>query len=84
MKSLLIVCAAVLGLTGCGNLTKFVQVKYPPIPANLTAECPPLPPLTTGLLPELGGFSALDSLMYNDCAMRHKLLAERVKARESK
>ena len=84
MKSLLIASVAVLALTGCESLTKFVQVKYPPIPANLTAECPPLPPLTTGLLQELGGFSVQDSLLYNDCAKRQKLLAERCKARESK
>ena len=83
MTSRLIALAVVSTLTGCGHLMTSVNpAPLPPIPGNLLAECPPLMPLQSGLLPALGASLARDSLMYNDCAMRHKLLVEAIKKRE--
>lgn len=41
-------------------------------------------PIRSPLLPALGASLARDSLQYNDCAMRHRLLVEMVRNREQK
>jgi len=85
VTSQLIALAAALALTGCApSMTSVNPAPLPPIPANLMAECPPLMPLQSGLLPALGASLARDSLMYNDCAMRHKLLVDVIRRREAK
>ena len=82
MTSRLIALSVACLLTGCGHLTTCAaRAPLPPFPVNLTAECPPLMPLRSPLLPALGASMARDSLMYNDCAARHKALAELAKTR---
>ena len=85
MTSHPIVLAAACLLTACAPSTICVNpVPLPPIPANLMAECPPLMELRSPLLPALAASLARDSLMYNDCATRHKLLSDLIRNREKK
>ncbi len=43
----------------------------PPLPAALTAPCPPLPPLQGPTIAELARADTLAAIAYADCAARH-------------
>lgn len=85
MKSLPIAALAPFLLLGCaGSTTPCVGcLPPPPIPSNLTAECPPLPTLEDGSFPAVAGHLALTGHLYASCAARHNLLARLLKAREA-
>lgn len=85
MKSLPIASSVVLALTACASSTKHVAstVPLPMLPSNLMADCQQLPKVESDKLPDLAAHLLLTSHAYSDCATRHHLLVERVKAREA-
>lgn len=80
--SLPIACAAACLLTACAGSTTPCAAP-PSIPANLMADCPPLPTLGAGSFPEVAGHLALTGHLYNDCAARHKLLVRVLRHRDA-
>lgn len=86
MKSLPIAVSAACLLSACnGSMTPCAGcVPPPPIPSNLTAECPELPLLQGGSFPEVSGHLAMVGLLYSNCAARHNLLIRVLVNREKK
>lgn len=77
------VCATCLPMfSGCSTAPVRPD-ELPPIPANLTQPCQPLPPLVDGRQGAVVEQMLDDTKQYRLCAQRHGALVETVKFRET-
>lgn len=76
---------ATLALTACGSGTTRTDppAPLPPIPANLTQLCDPLPLATGSILPLLWINHNQVTAIANECALRFKKLVQAVRDKEA-